>query len=68
MVDVPLEFVPCQYQVMPVGGVPELVIVTEVHCGELLIGVEGVFGFEDTVTEIPPLVELQHPEEFCALM
>jgi hypothetical protein len=64
----PLEFVPCQYHVTPDGGVPDRVIVTEVHCGELLVGAEGVFGFEDTVTVILPLVVLQHPEEFWALI
>ena len=61
--DVPLAVVPCQYQVVPVGGVPERVIVTELHCGELLVGVEGVSGVEVTVTAILPLVELQQPED-----
>ena len=54
--DVPLAVVPCQYQVVPVGGVPERVIVTELHCGELLVGFEGVSA-ETTV-----IVILTHPE------
>ncbi len=33
--------VPCQYQVMPAGGAPR-VMVTFPHWGELLVGVAGV--------------------------
>ena len=67
-VEVPLALVPCQYQVVPAGGVPERVIVTEVHCGELLVGLFGAEVVLVIETEILPLVELQQPEEFSALM
>ena len=52
VVDVPLAFVPCQYHVVPEGGVPVLVIVTEEHWGELLVGLfGGVAIFTVTVVE-----------------
>ena len=68
VVEVPLALVPCQYHTVPEGGVPDLVIITEVHCGELLVGVVGAFGLDDMVIATLPLVELQQPAEFCALM
>lgn len=64
LVEVPLALVPCQYHVVPDGGVPDRVIVTEVHCGELLVGLLGAGVVLVIETEILPLVELQHPEEF----
>ena len=69
VVEVPFPFVPCQYQVVPAGGVPLLVIVTDPHCGELLVGLEGAkTDPELTVTEVNPLEVLQHPFVFLALM
>lgn len=43
-VEVPLALVPCQYQVVPDVGVPDRVIVTEEHWGELLVGLFGTEG------------------------
>lgn len=66
VVVVPFGFVPCQYQVVPVGGTPVLVKVEEVHCGELLVGLlgdEGVFVIETTILA---LALLQQPVEFKA--
>jgi len=67
-VEVPFAFVPCQYHVVPDGGAPECAKVTEVHCGELLVGLLGGEVVLVIETEILPLVELQQPEEFSALM
>ena len=44
LVEFPLALVPCQYHVVPDAGVPDRVIVTEVHCGELLVGLFGTEG------------------------
>jgi len=48
-VDVPLAFVPCQYQVIPAAGFPLRVMVTSLHCGELLVKLLGA-AMEFTVT------------------
>jgi hypothetical protein len=59
VVEVPFAFVPCQYHVVPVGGVPERVIVTVLHCGELLVGFEGAeIEFTDTFTAILLLTQI----------
>jgi hypothetical protein len=50
------------------GGVPDRVIVTEVHCGELLVGLLGAGVVLVIETEILPLAVLQQLEEFSALM
>ena len=67
VVVVPFGFVPCQYQVVPVGGVPDLVIVEDVHWGELLVGLLGASGVFVIETVMLALALLQHPVEFCAL-
>ena len=55
---VPLELVPCQYQVIPEGGVPR----DSTLLPQLLVtvGAEGVAGDVFTVTETER-TELQHP-------
>ena len=60
--EVPLLFVPCQYQVTPFGAEPFWLIVTEAHCGELLVSVVGVVT-ELTVITVLAQVELQRPLE-----
>jgi hypothetical protein len=59
---IPVELVPCQYQVSPAGAEPFSVIVTPVplHCGELDVGMPGVAGVAFTVTATLAAA-LQHP-------
>ena len=59
---VPVELVPCQYQVSPPGAEPFAVSVTptSAHCGELDVGMPGVVGVAFTVTA-KPAAALQHP-------
>ena len=49
---VPVELVPCQYQVSPPGAETFAVSVTpaSAHCGELDVGMPGVAGVAFTVT------------------
>lgn len=58
---VPEAFVPCQYQVTPVGGLPR-VIVFAPHEFVDTVGVAGVAGGVDTVTEKAEEALLQHKD------
>jgi hypothetical protein len=65
LVLVPVELVPCQYQVTPPGGVPRVsLVLPQLFCTE---GVEGVEGAALMLTDTERLL-LQQPEElFLAL-
>ena len=64
-VDVPLLLVPCQYQVIPEGGVP-LVRVLFPQVFEDMLGVDGVAGTGLTVTDTL-CCSPQQPEVFLGL-
>jgi hypothetical protein len=58
LVLVPVELVPCQYQVTPPGGVPRVsLVLPQLFCTE---GVEGVEGAALMLTETARLLLLQH--------